>query len=245
MTVSTHKTQFTLIELLVVIAIIAILASILLPALNRARDQAKAINCVSNLKQNGLSIFSYADDFQYQTPWNCPNSTGDVISWKNRLYTLKYVTTYKNMYCPAIRPGSTDTYNEANRGVGYAINNGWWNNRDVSINLKRVGSGTDAQKTLGDAWRSTIPRQTSLFPLLMDSQRVTSVVEWKFNYQPSCVAYPVNNGATVVQIDAAVVRHHRRCNLLAADGHVSARSKVEMINENLYQEMGIHTAVAQ
>ena len=59
---------FTLIELLIVISIIAILAALLLPALNQARERAKTIQCVNNLKQCGIAATEYAHDHKNMIP---------------------------------------------------------------------------------------------------------------------------------------------------------------------------------
>src|SRR5262252_4110816 len=74
---------FTLIELLVVIAIIAILAAILFPVFAQAREAARKTSCLSNMKQLGLGLLMYAQDYDEQTcPWDIAvNATGAPKDW--------------------------------------------------------------------------------------------------------------------------------------------------------------------
>jgi prepilin-type N-terminal cleavage/methylation domain-containing protein/prepilin-type processing-associated H-X9-DG protein len=121
-----RKHAFTLIELLVVIAIVAILASLLLPALTRAKKSTQEVHCRSNARQLGLALLMYMNDTGNLMRFNGPGPlTSPTVHWMTHL-SDDYARAYKVRFCP-VAPEETPWRQRSRIADGFGTANQAWN----------------------------------------------------------------------------------------------------------------------
>ena len=153
----TNVKGFTLIELLVVIAIIAILAAILFPVFARARENARKASCISNLKQIGLGIMQYTQDYDERfpasrTPTTIGKNTNSPYPWQ--MVIQPYVKSYQVFRCPSAVSSNKVYYSNPTgddgddrifvsyvcNGTGDANNRNFWGG-ETPMNTTGIGGG--------------------------------------------------------------------------------------------------------
>ncbi len=227
---------FTLIELLVVIAIISILASMLLPALKQAREQAKASECKNRLKQTMLASMMYVNDADgtlmmggSETPYN---------AWVEPLIEMEYTTNPDIFVCPSLEPynyDSADTHAKyMTYGIPRANSNGRWDWDDNQENWcpKRHPGVTGNNSTYSTALCVALFRkakQPSEQFLHADS---AAGVNYANDWGKKCQSYwwraysSTDSSATYL----VHLRHSNQAHTAYIDGHVGNVDRTTLIN---------------
>jgi prepilin-type N-terminal cleavage/methylation domain-containing protein/prepilin-type processing-associated H-X9-DG protein len=219
---------FTLIELLVVIAIIAILAAILFPVFARARENARRASCQSNLKQIGLGLIQYVQDYDERLPLRrfepIADPNWDDNSW--RTVIQPYVKSTQVMVCPSNPDNSKATFDpEFKRS--YAGNTNWLN---ASSSATQPASSSDETGFFGQA--HTIP-----LALIDNPSQLIAVTElWHAPWVTVIVdrnnlSYTEDGTTYTAYGDLLFAGHLGRSNYLFADGHVKSLRPLQTVQD--------------
>jgi prepilin-type N-terminal cleavage/methylation domain-containing protein/prepilin-type processing-associated H-X9-DG protein len=212
------KGAFTLIELLVVIAIIAILASILFPVFGRARENARKSSCQSNLKQIGLGLLQYTQDYDERMPmiWTLSATDPTTPNWIDAIQP--YAKSYQVFVCPS--DSRTVNPQTNNRAVSYGVNMGGHRERSGTAKGPPISQSPLGQPDSIVNWSALAAPSTTVFAL--DGMSFEHSTTWN-DLANDGDSLHINTGTYPRTTNGGdVERHMDKLNVLWCDGHVKA-----------------------